>query len=292
MSNSVRVIVRDPAANVSLRGVLPYDHGVARAVPAVSRALDILELFVEHPALSAPEIVQRLALPRTTVHELVTTLADRGYLIIEPGAPVRYRLGMRLFQLGGHFAERLDLATEAADAAERTAAACDETVHVGVLDGADVVYIAKKDSTHPVRMVSAVGRRLPAHCTAVGKALLSGLSPEALAARFPADRPLPGMTHRSIRSLSQLRHELAAVREHGVAYDDCESNDAVCCVAAGIRDSTGAIVAAMSISVPTVRWSPARREELTGLVRRGAGQLSRRLGFRDGPPDSDGRVRP
>lgn len=264
---------------------LPYDRAVARAVPAVSRALDILELFVEHPALSAPEIMQRLALPRTTVHELVTTLADRGYLTIEPGAPIRYRLGMRLFQLGGHFAERLDLVAEAAEAAARTAAACDETVHVAVLDGAEVVYIAKKDSTHPVRMVSAVGRRLPAHCTAVGKLLLSGLSPEALAVRYPTDRPLPGMTPRSIRSLSQLRHQLAQVSADGVAYDDCESNDAVRCVAAGVYDHAGAMVAAMSISVPTVRWSAPRREELTALVRRGAGRLSRRLGFRGDSPD-------
>ena len=68
------------------------------------------------------------------------------------------------------------------------AAACDETVHVAVLDGADVVYIAKVDSTHPVRMVSAVGRRLPAHCTAVGKVLLSGLGAEALDARYPRGR--------------------------------------------------------------------------------------------------------
>jgi IclR family transcriptional regulator, KDG regulon repressor len=257
--------------------------GVARAVPAVSRALDILELFVAHAALSASEITQRLDLPRTTVHELVTTLADRGYLTAEPGAPVRYRLGMRVFQLGGHFAERLDLVGEAAAAAAETAAACDETVHVALLDGTEVIYIAKQDSTHPVRMVSAVGRRLPAHCTGVGKMLLSSLAPEALAARYPADRPLSGMTPQSIRSVSQLRGELARVRAAGIAYDDCESNDAVCCVAAGVYDHTGAMVAAMSISVPTLRWSPARSEELTGLVRHGAGQLSRRLGFRGGP---------
>jgi DNA-binding IclR family transcriptional regulator len=252
--------------------------------------LDILELFVAHSALSASEITQRLALPRTTVHELVTTLADRGYLTVEPGSPVRYRLGMRLFQLGGHFAERLDLASESAAAAAETAAACDETVHVALLDGIEVVYIAKKDSTHPVRMVSAVGRRLPAHCTGVGKVLLSSLSPEALAARYPADRPLPGMTPRSIRSLSRLRGELAQVRAEEIAYDDCESNDAVCCVAAGVYDHTGAMVAAMSISVPILRWSPARREELTGLVRHGAEQLSRRLGFRGQPPVGDDRL--
>ena len=252
-------------------------------MPAVSRALDILELFVNHSALSAAEITQRLSLPRTTVHELVTTLADRGYLTAEPGAPVRYRLGMRLFQLGGHFAERLDLVSEAAAAAAETAAACDETVHVALLDGTEVVYIAKQDSTHPVRMVSAVGRRLPAHCTGVGKMLLTSLSAEALAARYPADRPLPGMTPNSIRSFSQLRSELARVRAAGVAYDDCESNDAVCCVAAGVYDHTGAMVAAMSISVPTLRWSPERRAELTELVRQGALQLSRRLGFRGEP---------
>lgn len=256
---------------------------MARAVPAVSRALDILELFVADSALSASEITQRLALPRTTVHELVTTLADRGYLTVEPGAPARYRLGMRLFQLGGHFAERLDLVAEAASVAAETAAACDETVHVALLDGAEVVYIAKHDSTHPVRMVSAVGRRLPAHCTGVGKVLLSNLSPEALAARYPADRPLTRMTPHSIRSLSQLRGELTQVRAAGVAYDSCESNDAVCCVAAGVHDHTGAVVAAMSISVPTLRWSPGRRDELTGLVRRGADQLSGRLGFRGQP---------
>jgi DNA-binding IclR family transcriptional regulator len=255
--------------------------------------LDILELFVAHSALSASEITQRLALPRTTVHELVTTLADRGYLTVEPGAPVRYRLGMRVFQLGGHFAERLDLVGEAASVAAETAAACDETVHVALLDGTEVVYIAKQDSTHPVRMVSAVGRRLPAHCTGVGKMLLSSLSAEALAARYPAGRPLPGMTPHSIRSVSQLRGELGQVRAAGVAYDDCESNDAVCCAAAGVYDHTGVMVAAMSISVPTLRWSPARREELTELVRRGADQLSRRLGFRgEAPLAADEHDRP
>ena len=166
-------------------------------------------------------------------------------------------------------------------------------MHVALLDGTDVVYIAKQDSTHPVRMVSAVGRRLPAHCTGVGKMLLSSLTPEALAARYPADRPLPGMTAHSIRSVSQLRSELARVRTAGIAYDDCESNDTVCCVAAGVYDHAGVMVAAISISVPTLRWSPPRREELTELVRRGADELSSRLGFRGEPLlDRDGDRQP
>lgn len=253
---------------------------MARVVPAVGRALDILELFLDTPELSAPDITERLRLPRTTVHELITTLVERSYLLPEAGQPTRYRLGMRPFQLGSAFAERLDLATEARGVAERVAADCDETVHVAVLDGTFVVYIAKADSTHPVRMVSAVGRRLPAHCTGVGKMLLSGLSAEALDARYPRDRELTGMTPRSITSPARLRTRLAEIRANGLAYDHCESNEAVHCVAAPVYDHTGAMVAAISISVPVMRWDDERRDLWSALVRSGAATLSQHLGHR------------
>ncbi|MBO3748407.1 IclR family transcriptional regulator [Streptosporangiaceae bacterium NEAU-GS5] len=253
---------------------------MGRTVPAVGRALDILELFLGGETLSTPQITERLGLPRTTVHELVTTLTDRSYLIVMPGRPTRYRLGMRVFQLGHIFAGQLDLSQEALLVAREVASACDETVHVAVLDGAEVVYIAKVDSTHSVRMVSAVGRRLPAHCTGVGKMLLSGLSPEAFEAHFPADRKLPAMTPSSITSPALLRSHLAAIRERGLSYDNCESNESVCCVAAPVYDQTGAMVAAMSISAPILRWDSARRAEWSTLVARGARALSDHLGHR------------
>ena len=251
---------------------------MGRTVPAVGRALDVLELFLTTPELSAPEITERLGLPRTTVHELVTTLADRGYLTMVAAQTVRYRLGLPLFLLGSSFAERLDLTAEAQQVATQTAAECDETVHVALLEGTDVVYIAKVDSTHPVRMVSAVGRRLPAHCTAVGKMLLSGLTAEALDARYPRDRRLSAMTPHSLNSPTKLRTQLTRIRRDGVAYDDCESNDAVHCVAAPVHDRSGAMVAAMSISTPNIRWNETHRTEWTELVRSGAAALSRRLG--------------
>lgn len=258
---------------------------MGRAVPAVTRALDILELFLDRPTLSAPEITERLQLPRTTVHELVTTLAERAYLIPVPGQPTRYRLGMRLFQLGSVFADRLDLAHEAREAAQRVAAECDETVHVAVLDGTDVVYIAKADSTHPVRMVSAVGRRLPAHCTGVGKMLLSGLSTDALDTAYPLDRELPAMTDHSVASPVRLRAHLDEIRREGLSYDECESNEAVFCVAAPVYDHTDDMVAGMSISVPSIRWDDGRRQDWSTLVRHGAAMLSQRLGHRS-PTDS------
>src|SRR3954451_17996324 len=251
-----------------------------RVVPAVIRALDILELFLDRPQLSAREVAERLDLPRTTVHELLVTLVARADLISVPGQPVQYRLGMPVFQLGAAFANRLDLVRGAQGVARDVAAACDEAGHVAVLDGADVVALVKVDSTHPVRMVSAVGRRLPAHCTAVGKVLLSGLSPEALDARYPRGRPLPAMTPNSLTSQSRLRAQLDDVRRLGLGYDRCESNDAVRCVAAPVYDHGGVLVAAMSISAPTMRWDDRRQREWSDLVAVGAARLSARLGHR------------
>lgn len=253
---------------------------MGRAVPAVVRALDILELFLDGETLSAPEITTRLGLPRTTVHELVHTLVDRHYLTVSPDRAGGYRLGMRVFQLGGVFAGQLDLAREGQAVAGEVAALCDETVHVAVLEGTEVVYVAKVDSTQPVRMVSAVGRRLPAHCTAVGKMLLAMQPPAALAARYPGRVPLPAMTPSSITSLAALKRHLAEVREAGLAYERCESNDAVACVAAPVRDHEGEVVAAMSISVPVMRWDDERAAKLGTVVSDGAAALSARLGHR------------
>lgn len=251
---------------------------MARLTPAVTRALDILELFLDaDEPLPGPEIVRRLGLPRTTVHELLTTLTARGYLVQASG---RYRLGVRVHQLGNAYAERLDLADEGRQVARGVAEACDETVHVAILEGTEVVYIAKVDSTHAVRMVSATGRRLPAHCTAVGKMLLASLPDEELRARIPDGVPLAAMTPQSITETPALYAELAAARERGTAVEDRESNADVSCVAAPVRDRDGAVVAALSISVPTLRWDDERREELRALAASGAEELSSRLGYR------------
>jgi DNA-binding IclR family transcriptional regulator len=249
----------------------------------VTRALDILELFLDGDGvLSAPEITRKLGLPRTTVHELVTTLAARSYLVPVPEQPGRYRLGVRTYQLGSRYAEQLDLAAEGQQVARSVAETCDETVHVAILEGADVIYIAKVDSTHAVRMVSAAGRRLPAHCTSVGKMLLASLPQDELDARLPGpgDEPLRGMTANSITSPGELREALAEIRARGIAVERRESNPDVSCVAAPVRDGTGRVVAALSISVPMIRWSEERRAELETLAARGAAELSARLGHR------------
>lgn len=255
---------------------------MGRLVPAVTRALDILELFLEGDGtLSAPEVTRRLQLPRTTVHELLTTLAARSYLVQIPDQTGRYRLGVRAYQLGSRYAEQLDLAAEGQQVAREVAETCDETVHVAVLEDTDVIYIAKVDSTHAVRMVSAAGRKLPAHCTSVGKMLLASLPPAELESRLMG-RELVAMTQNSITEPDALLAALADVRERGVAAEHRESNPDVSCVAAPVRDSAGHVVAALSISVPMIRWSEQREQELADLAAKGAGDLSERLGHRGG----------
>ncbi|TDT41178.1 IclR family transcriptional regulator [Streptomyces sp. BK208] len=254
---------------------------MGRLVPAVTRALDILELFLDGDGtLSAPDIVRRLQLPRTTVHELVTTLAARKYIVPVPGQSGRYRLGVRPYQLGARYAEHLDLAAEGQQVARSVAETCDETVHVAILEDTDVIYIAKVDSTHAVRMVSAAGRRLPAHCTSVGKMLLASLPEPEVAARFPDGAELAAMTPNSITDPAALREALTVIRERGTAVESRESNPDVSCVAAPVRDRTGRVVAALSISVPMIRWSEERRADLEQLAVKGAADLSERLGHR------------
>ncbi|MFF0742749.1 IclR family transcriptional regulator [Streptomyces sp. NPDC004111] len=253
---------------------------MGRHVPAVTRALDILELFLEGDGtLSAPDITRKLGLPRTTVHELVTTLAARNYLVAVDEQPGRYRLGVRNHQLGSRYAEQLDLAAEGQRVAREVAESCGETVHVAVLEDLDVIYIAKVDSTHAVRMVSAAGRKLPAHCTSVGKMLLASLPEDELRARVDG-RALTGMTPHSITDPQALYPALAGIRERALATEHRESNPDVSCVAAPVRDRTGRVVAALSVSVPVIRWSEEREKELAELATRGAADLSVRLGHR------------
>jgi IclR family KDG regulon transcriptional repressor len=131
-------------------------------------------------------------------------------------------------------------------------------------------------------MVSAVGRRLPAHCTAVGKILLAGLADEEIAKRYRGAGEWVTMTPNSLASLDALLSELPQVRDRGLAFDDCESNPDVRCVAAPVRGAAGEVAAALSISVPVHR-SDRLATDFAALAAEGAHRLSERLGYRGTP---------
>jgi IclR family transcriptional regulator, KDG regulon repressor len=246
-------------------------------VPALSRGLDILELFLDgQHELGAPDVVARLGLPRTTAYELMQTLAARGYLEPVTGSRGMFRLGLRTFELGTAYGEGIDLIREARKAVLQITELTGETSHAALLSGTDVFYIAREESAHAVRTVSAVGRRLPAHATGVGKALLGALSEDEVRARYGADR-LPRLTKRTIASFSVLEPELRRVRSSGFAWDFCESNEDVCCVAVAVYDRSGP-AAAISVSVPIMRWTAAAATRYAQIVREQGETLSARLG--------------
>ena len=171
---------------------------MARSVPAVVRALDVLELFLDgRTNLSAPEVATALGLPRTTVHELLATLVEREYVERLPDNAHRFRLGLRVFELGNTYAEALDVVRDGQSVVDEVAARCGETCQLAVLDGRDVVYVAKADGSHDLRVQAPVGRRFTALRTAAGRVLLAHLPWTDLDRRFPvrpvAAEPTPGV---------------------------------------------------------------------------------------------------
>lgn len=248
-----------------------------RIVPALDRGLAILELLAtRRDSMKVSDIATELGLPRSATYEIVHTLRERNYVRVDAAGQVT--LGPQLFVLGSSYSAQLDITTAAQHTATTVMRRVNETVQVGVLDGREVLYIARADSTRMVRLVSAVGRRLPAHCTGIGKVLLSELSRDDLSARLDGV-VLEGFTPQSITDLDRLTAALEEVRQTGIAHDDRESNPEVCCVAAPVRDITGACVAAISISVPVVRMDDDSRPLLIEAVRTGATELSATLGF-------------
>jgi IclR family transcriptional regulator, KDG regulon repressor len=248
------------------------------AVKSADRSLDMLELLAEHrDGLTLSEVCEALGWPKSSTLALLRTLRRRDYLA-DGRRPRSYRLGAQVGWLGTAYLTGIDLVRDGQEVVHIVSRRCDETVHLATLDGGDVLYVAKEEGTGQVRMVSAVGRRIPAHGTGVGKMLLSGLSTEELARRYPPDAPLAAMTPTTITDRAALLAELAETRARGYAIDNGESTVGLRCLAAPVFDASGRMVAAMSVSVPSPRFSPDRSGRLLEVIREGAAMLSRRLG--------------
>jgi IclR family transcriptional regulator, KDG regulon repressor len=144
---------------------------MARVLRSVNNALAVLESFsVERPEIGVTELSHTLGLGKSTVHRLLTSLASRGYVRKNPETE-RYCLGFKAFEVGSLAAGRGSIRDVAAPFLRSLMLATKETVHLGVLDEWEVVYIDKIESDHPLQMYSRVGRRAPLHCTALGKSL-------------------------------------------------------------------------------------------------------------------------
>lgn len=247
-------------------------------VKSAERALAILELLTrEERALTFGEIADSLGYPRSSLHGLLRTLTDRGWAEFDSDTR-RYALGIRTWEAGNVYLRAVDLADRARPYMQRVRDAVDETVQLAVLDGRYNVYVAKVDGTQRLVLASEVGRRLQAHATGLGKALLAGLTPEELRNRL-GDQELERFTPHTVTDRSVLEQELAAVRREGYAEDHEEYTTGVRCVAVPVYDHSGRTAAAISVSVPLVRFDAQRHRRTVELLRGAAHDLSAALGY-------------
>jgi DNA-binding IclR family transcriptional regulator len=247
-------------------------------VPAVDRAILLLRAMAkaERP-LTLAELSKLTGGSRSTVYNTLATLQIHG--LVEKDLDYKtYRLGVAIFELGNAYLNQVSLVPAFYEQARRLVSICGETVKLVILDGRDVVYLAKQEGSYSVRLVAKVGTRMPAHITAVGKVLLAQLDEETLRSLYAGYRFEQG-TVNAVRSLDALLEQLVPVRQHGHAYDVEESTIGVRCVAASVRDHSGDVIAAMSIGIPTERLNNGQMDELAHLVCQYAQELSRTLGW-------------
>src|SRR5216684_3037588 len=234
----------------------------------LERAFRILGAYI--PAdreLTLAEMTRRTGIPKPTVHRLAGELLALGLLEGERGV---YRLGMRMFELGQLVPLQRDLREEALPFMQDLFEATHETVHLAVLDGTEVLYIEKISGHRRVAAGSRIGGRLPAHCTAVGKAIIAVSPPGVLDAVLAAG--LARRTAFTITVPSVLKKQLARA---GVAYEREESDLGVTCAASPVHRFGEQVVAAISVTGPVHRLDP---ERYAPTVRLAALALSRRLG--------------
>jgi DNA-binding IclR family transcriptional regulator len=247
-------------------------------VQVLDRAFAIVDVLASSDSLlGATELGERLALNKSTVHRLLAVLERNRF--VERDLPTgKFRLGLKLVELGSVALSRFDLHTYAKPFVERLVDETGETAHLGILRQSEVVSLVNAESRRSVRTPSTVGRRSPVHCTSQGKVLLAFQAEKQVDEILRSYRFTP-YTRNTIRHAAAFRTELASVRNHGFAIDNEEFEEGLRCIGAPVHDHTGKVIAAVSIAGPAFRVSAERTPQLIRCVLNAAGELSQSLGY-------------
>lgn len=246
-------------------------------VQSVDRALQILAQFgSEAREMGVTEISQHLGLSKSATHALVKTLEQHGFLAQNPENS-RYRLGLKLYELGTAYISGTDLPYAARIPASRLTAEFGEAVHVAIYAGGMAVFVLRTDAKQNTMMFGRMGATLPAHATAVGKLLLA-YQPAEEQERYLAEA-LHALTKRTITEPAALRDELDQILADGFALDNEESMPGNACIAAPVRDSAGRVAAAFSLSGAVDHILGPQQAEIRQSVIAAAREVSRIMGY-------------
>jgi IclR family acetate operon transcriptional repressor len=223
--------------------------------------------------MSFGELHRTSELPKASVHNLLTTLEETGFVVRDENS--RFSVGLAAFEVGSAHPVRTGLLRLAAPILRDLVRRHNETCHVGILDHSDVLYVERLESTQPVRLTTATGRRVSAHATGIGKALLSLLPDRDVEELYPGGLPAP-MTTDTIAGMPALLRDLAETRQRGYSIDNEESTPGVRCAGSAVS-ALGWPAVGISLAVPLQRAPDERITELGGDVRAAAMALGDRL---------------
>ena len=240
-------------------------------IESVDNALRLLLLFGEQQRVRLTDASIYLGVASSTAHRLLAMLQYRGFVRQDLASRV-YEPGPALSTIAFSMMRRLDVRLRARPVIERLNADLQETIHLGRLEGAQVYFLDSLESDRAVRVVSRMGRSMPAHCTSTGKAMLSQLSTEELRVLYPSEQLL-GLTKKSLTSRAALEKELEKTRRRGYALSLEESEEGVVSVAAPIV-GLGGVHYAITASVPTQRMTTSLRNDMIKSLTAAAEELS------------------
>jgi DNA-binding IclR family transcriptional regulator len=244
----------------------------AGGVQSVDRAITVLEILARRGEAGVSEVAAEIDVHKSTAFRLLGALETRG-LVEQVGDRGKYRLGVGLIPLAGAVSDRLDVTRQGRQVCERLAAELGETVNVAVLQEQWAVNVDQARGPSSVSVHNWVGQLTPLHCTSSGKVLLAFRDPR------PSLTALRRYTPDTVTDPAVLDAELEVARATGIARAREEYEVGLNAVAAPVRDRFGVVIAAVSVSGPSYRLTPARMDAVVPVLRAGAAEISRRMGF-------------
>jgi IclR family transcriptional regulator, KDG regulon repressor len=248
-------------------------------VKSVSRALDIIDIVSSNKdGIGVTEIANQIDINKSSVYRILTTLVQYGY-IEQDQETSRYKLGYKFLEMSTKLLDSIDLRKEAKPFLKELENETNEVIHLVVYDQGEVIYIEKLEGNEILRMHSKVGRRAPMHCTAVGKAILAYL-PSHVVLDILDRKGMPKHTDKTITDKDELMKELIQVKQQGFALDLEENEYGIRCIAVPIFNHLGNVIAALSISGPSLRMTDERIKQLQTPILQIGKKISARLGFK------------
>lgn len=250
-------------------------------IASVAATLEVLEAIAEAAApVSLGTVAAATGKPKGTVHRMLVTLVNTGYLEQDP-LTSRYRLTTKLWRLGASAVESLDVVKIARPWLERLMAATDETVHLSALDpSGGIVYVSKVESPRSIRVQTRIGQLSPSWCTATGRSILA-FHPQ-LAERMLAG-PLKARTSRTVTDPRRIRAALREVAAKGFAVTRAENHPEMGGISAPVRDHAGGVIASCGVAIPIFRMDRELVERCIPHVVRNAAGISAELGYEQPP---------